>query len=329
MISRQALVETKSVGEGCIVREFATVRMDASLGQRVTIESGAVICEKVALGDECYVGANAVIGCFEDPESAAAATRVGPRSRISANAVIHAGATIGSDVRIHSGVVVHADATIGDGSEIFAGTIIGRRPKSAGVARPATSPRSTATIAARCAVGPHAVIYQGVSVGDDTLIGDGASVREGCTIGARSVVGRGVSLNYDISVGEEVTILDHAWITGRSIIKRGAFISGGVTSADDNAFGATREGDLRGIIVGERARIGIGAILLPTVEIGDDATVAAGAVVTRSVPPNRTVFGIPARLLSKSERWPSSFLFDQSGSTWYGQDSSEEESSSK
>ncbi|MCU4925192.1 acyltransferase [Halobacteria archaeon AArc-dxtr1] len=49
------------------------------------------------------------------------------------------------------------------------------------------------------------------------------------------------------------------------------------------------------VVVGERAMIGAGAIVLPGVEIGADASVAANSLVTRDVPPGETVAGVPAR----------------------------------
>ncbi len=53
------------------------------------------------------------------------------------------------------------------------------------------------------------------------------------------------------------------------------------------------------IVIGERAFIGAGAVILPGVRIGRDAVVGAGAVVTRSVPDGVTVVGNPARPLAR------------------------------
>jgi acetyltransferase-like isoleucine patch superfamily enzyme len=49
------------------------------------------------------------------------------------------------------------------------------------------------------------------------------------------------------------------------------------------------------VVVGERAMIGAGAVVLPGVEVGSDAQVAANSLVTRDVPPGATVAGVPAR----------------------------------
>jgi acetyltransferase-like isoleucine patch superfamily enzyme len=48
------------------------------------------------------------------------------------------------------------------------------------------------------------------------------------------------------------------------------------------------------VVVGERAMVGAGAVVLPGVEIGADARVAANSLVVRDVPPGTTVAGVPA-----------------------------------
>lgn len=51
------------------------------------------------------------------------------------------------------------------------------------------------------------------------------------------------------------------------------------------------------IVLEEDCWIGAGAIIMPNVTIGSEAIVGAGAVVTRDVPPNAVVAGIPARII--------------------------------
>ncbi|UTF52894.1 acyltransferase [Natronosalvus rutilus] len=55
------------------------------------------------------------------------------------------------------------------------------------------------------------------------------------------------------------------------------------------------------VVVGERAMIGAGAIILPGVEIGAGASVAANSLVTRDVPPGEIVAGVPATTMSDSD----------------------------
>ena len=57
--------------------------------------------------------------------------------------------------------------------------------------------------------------------------------------------------------------------------------------------------ELRGPTLRRGCRIGAGAVLLPGVEVGEDAFVAAGAVVTRDVPPGALVMGVPARVVAR------------------------------
>jgi acetyltransferase-like isoleucine patch superfamily enzyme len=54
---------------------------------------------------------------------------------------------------------------------------------------------------------------------------------------------------------------------------------------------------LRGARLRRACRVGAGAVLVPGVEVGEEGFVAAGAVVTRDVPPGALVMGVPARVV--------------------------------
>jgi acetyltransferase-like isoleucine patch superfamily enzyme len=72
-----------------------------------------------------------------------------------------------------------------------------------------------------------------------------------------------------------------------------------VVTTNDNFMGRTekRHALRKGPTIRRGARVGGGAILCPSVEIGEEAFVGAGAVVTKDVPPRVIVVGNPARVL--------------------------------
>ena len=107
-------------------------------------------------------------------------------------------------------------------------------------------------------------------------------------LGARSIVGGGCMLDArgGIDIGRDVNLTGHARLmSARHLV-------------DDPDFTAAFEP----IVVGDRAWIALGAIVLGGVRVGEGAVVAAGAVVTSDVPPYTVVGGVPARPLRERPR---------------------------
>jgi acetyltransferase-like isoleucine patch superfamily enzyme len=224
--------------------------------------------------------------------------RIGEGVSIGERAIVRAGAALGDGVVIHPNVIVGPGVSLGDAVEVFPGTLLGKAPsRTASVARAPTEVPRTVTIGDGCSVGANAVLYDDVSIGPESLIGDGAILREACRVDARCIVGRYTTFAYEVTMGAGSRIMGETHITGRSTIGERVFIGPGVRSANDATFG--RADDVDEVILGptieDDAVIGVGAVLLPGVVIGRGATVAAGAVVTRDVGPGTTVMGVPAR----------------------------------
>jgi acetyltransferase-like isoleucine patch superfamily enzyme len=210
--------------------------------------------------------------------------------------VVRAGAVIGAGVVLHPHVVIESGVEIGAGTQVLPGTHLGRVPKAAGIISREPRFERRLTIGKGCAIGTNVVVYYDVEVAAETLLGDGASIREQSRIGPRSVIGRQVTLDAAVTVGEESRVMDKAHLTGEMTVGSRVFISALVTSANDNSFGDGEK--LNGPTVEDDAAIGTGVSLLPGVTIGRGSIVASGAVVTRDVAPGTRVAGVPARPLS-------------------------------
>jgi len=215
-------------------------------------------------------------------------------------AVIRRGVVIGENVVIHPHVVVEEGVTVGDGVEIFPGSYIGKKPKGAGSTGRPFIYESRVLIGSDCAIGPNAVLFYDVQIGNNTLIGDGASLREQARVGHHCIISRHVTLNYNVSIGNHTKIMDLTHITGNCQIGEDVFISVLVSTANNNNLILTHKHDensTRGPIIADRVFVGMGAAILPGIRIGEGAVISSGAVVTKDVAPYDMVMGVPARVV--------------------------------
>ena len=210
-------------------------------------------------------------------------------------------ASVGEGVSFGAHVVVHDGVVIGDGVVVQDHAILGKAPK--------LGPRSSAAggdplpplvIEAGAAVCAGAIVFAGARIGAGAIIGDQSFVRERTRIGAGSIVGRGSAIDNDVVIGERVRVQTGVYLTGFSVAEDDVFVGPGVTTTNDNAMGRVAPGaPLEGATLRRACRVGGGAVLVPGVEVGEEAFVAAGAVVTNDVPARSLVLGVPARVVRK------------------------------
>lgn len=183
---------------------------------------------------------------------------------------------------IEPGVYASTHAALG---RVPLATLANRRP----VRQPTAGRIGSGTV-----IGDFAVVYAGTFIGRDCQIGDHAVIREDTRIGDRCVIGTKVDIQYGATIADDVRILNETQIAGGSIIGRGSFIGPGVQTANDPHVARHGLDDYRdrgqvGVTIGEYVFVGVGAILLPGVKIGDRAVIAGGAVVTKDVPAGASV----------------------------------------
>jgi len=193
--------------------------------------------------------------------------------------------------------IVYPGTVVGEGCKILDYAVVGKQPT--------LSPRSTAkredlptlVLGPGTIVSTGAVVFAGTTVGERVIVGDQACVRERCTIGDDVVIGRGSLVENDTSVGAMTKIQAHAYITAYSLLEDNVFIAPCVITTNDNYMGRTekRHELIKGPTIRRGARVGAGSVLLPGIEIGEEAFIGAGAVVLRNVPPRAVMVGSPAR----------------------------------
>ena len=224
--------------------------------------------------------------------------RVGKNTDIGEFCVIRSDVVIGDNVKIHPGVIIESGISIGDNVEIFPGTYIGKTPKGAGATARAIKFEPKVVIGKDCAIGPNAVIYYDVKVGNNTLLGDGVSLREQVQVGHHCLLGRYVTVNYNSKIGNHTHIMDLTHITGNCDIGDNVFISVLVSTTNDNVVldREYEDGRIKGPKIQNGATVGASACLLPGTIVGEGSFVGANAVVTKDVQPYDVVVGIPAKV---------------------------------
>jgi len=200
---------------------------------------------------------------------------------------------------IHPSAIVYPGTKLGAGVKVLENAVVGKQP--------ALSPRSTAKreelppaeIGDGTIVSTGATVFAGATVGARVILGDQSCVRERVVVGDDVVLGRGSLVENDTTIGAMTKIQAEAYITAYSTLEEHVFIAPCVVTTNDNFMGRTerRRELLRGPTIRRGARVGGGAVLLPGVEIGEEAFVGAGAVVTKDVEPRMLVVGNPARVM--------------------------------
>ncbi len=239
------------------------------------------------------------------PQTAIATTAIigrdvqlGDDTRIGEYTVIEDGVRIGGRCEIAHNVVIHAGTVIGDNVRIDAGAVVGKQPmRSRNSATTSEKVVPPARIGEASLIGANSVVYAGCELGRSVLVADLATVREDVTVGDFTIVGRGVAIENHCTVGRYCKLETNVYVTAYTTIEDRVFVAPGVLTSNDNFIGRTEERfkHFKGATIRRGGRIGVGAVLLPGVEIESDAVVAAGAVQTKTAQSDTIYAGVPAR----------------------------------
>ncbi|UCF64024.1 MAG: N-acetyltransferase [bacterium] len=149
-----------------------------------------------------------------------------------------------------------------------------------------------------------------VSISDDVELGKEVKIYNfvnlyGCKIGDYTKIGTFVEIQKGATIGKNCKISSHTFICEGVHIEDNCFIGHNVTFINDKYPRATNpDGSMQTeedwvcvpTYIRRGASIGSSATILCGITIGENAIVGAGAVVTKDVPANTTVAGVPARV---------------------------------
>jgi acetyltransferase-like isoleucine patch superfamily enzyme len=149
------------------------------------------------------------------------------------------------------------------------------------------------------------------AIADDVKLGQNVRLSKfinlyGCEIGDETKIGAFVEIQKNARIGRCCKISSHTFICEGVTIEDNVFIGHGVMFTNDTYPRATNlDGNLQTevdwkvekTIVKRGASIGTGVTILPNTCIGENAIVGAGSVITKDVPANAIIAGIPGRVL--------------------------------
>jgi len=148
-----------------------------------------------------------------------------------------------------------------------------------------------------------------VKLGENTRIADFVNLYE-CEVGDNSRIGTFVEIQKNAKIGRNVKVSSHTFICEGVTIEDDVFVGHNVSFINDNYPRSTVDGRLQTdadwecirTLVKKGASIGTSSTVLGGVTIGENAIIGAGSVVTKDVPANAIVAGVPARVLRYMDR---------------------------
>ena len=148
-----------------------------------------------------------------------------------------------------------------------------------------------------CHIRRNSIIFTDTVLGDGTTTGIGVVIREHTRTGRDCVIGTMTIIEGNSDIGDQVIVQSDVFIPTMTKIGSRVFIGPRVVMTNDS-YPLRRRAEYvaSGPVLSDDVTIGANSTLLPGVRIGEGAIVAAGAVVTRDVPPWSLALGVPARI---------------------------------
>jgi len=207
--------------------------------------------------------------------------------------IIEDGAVIGDNVYIDSNTIVRSGVTLGADSFVGANCILGEYQMD--FCRDHSAPAHPLTIGAHALLRSGTILYSGSVIGEGFQTGHNVTIREKAQIGEHVSVGTLSDIQGNCRIGNYVRMHSNVHIGQLSQVDDFVWIYPYVVLTNDPT---PPSNNFVGVHVHSFAIVATGALVMPGLDIGQDALVAAGAIVTKPVPAYAVVAGNPGRTIS-------------------------------
>jgi UDP-2-acetamido-3-amino-2,3-dideoxy-glucuronate N-acetyltransferase len=143
---------------------------------------------------------------------------------------------------------------------------------------------------------PKYSIIKKTAIGRNSRVYDQVNLY-GCKIGKNTKIDSYVYIEEGVTIGDNCKIRPFVFIPTGVVVEDNVFIAPNVTFTNDKHPRAHGEWTRLNTIVKKNASIGAGVTISPGVQIGENALIGAGSVVTKNIPDNAIAVGVPARIV--------------------------------
>ncbi|MCI4465583.1 MAG: acyltransferase [Thermoproteus sp.] len=202
---------------------------------------------------------------------------------------------------VDAGAVILGPSSIGEGAFVDA-VIVGypTRSKILGDFKSLDDISEGSRIGERAILRSGSVVYERAVLGSGVELGHNVLIREDTVVGDGVRIGTGSIVEKGVRIGRNAWIQSMVYIPNGTVIEEDVFIGPNAVITNDKYPPSRR---LDPVVIRRGAVVGANATLVAGVEVGERAVVAAGAVVTRDVPPGAVVAGVPAREISRVDEY--------------------------
>ena len=207
--------------------------------------------------------------------------------------------TIGAGCRIGPFAVIYGGTSLTDYARVEEHAVIGKPEHGYAVGKIHPGTGAETTISTGAVIRAGAIVYAGVRIGSETVVGHHTLLRSFVTIGDRVQLGHNLTVERESLIGNDVRCSPGSHITSSCVLADHVFLGAGIRTVNDRYLiwrDPEREPELLAPRFDRGAKVGTGSVILAGVTIGEDALVGAGSVVTRDVPPHSVAYGVPARV---------------------------------